>query len=461
MSQRIKRASGSSVLLSATVLVALACLFAQPEVVARAAPSLSANISPSAAPTPLPKPRDFFASPSSGASDGTEANRSSTGSNSSGNGAAADQGAPLYSIRGLKTWYAQFDSGVGIDETSRCDPGAEDCSKPIADSRYTLMLSGLAGWGPLRTDRLFFNLHYKYSQNWSTDYAQVERFMDKWFKRRTADNFIFPTKGLLRTHEVASDLRYLFSPFQAGLFTRFSLGRIGSSSLGESLEEAETIVKTENFVPYVSFKYDRYYRGQVSMPFRTEINKDDPRLSNASYSFNSEGRGRAFSLRLSNGVYVPAFDSLLYLDLYRLESKYASIQNDRTRTGVSTSFDFPVVWNLRVSPRAVYYNEKFLVSRVGIRDYKKSNASKLVKQKAEEFPREDTYLSFGLFTYWDFTRSSRVDFSLLRETTTSTITVFNVVRNVLMLGYSYAWPSTGVVVKRVDRFSESPYAEEF
>jgi hypothetical protein len=114
-----------------------------------------------------------------------------------------------------------------------------------------------------------------------------------------------------------------------------------------------------------------------------------------------------------------------------------------------------------VSPRAVYYKEKFIVDRVRVPGYKKSTAGSLVAEPAKEFPREDTYLSFGLYTYWDFSRSSRIDFSILRETTTSTITEFNVVRNVLFMGYSYSWPSTNVVVKRVDRFSESPYAEEF
>lgn len=419
--------------------------------------ALGQNSGGTRAPTPLPPPQDFFATPSSQAG----GSRSSQHENAARNETSSNPGDTLYNIRGLKTWYAHFDSGFGIDEVSRCDPSAEDCSKPITESRYNLQLAGLIGWGPLRTDNIFFNLHYKYSHNWSTDYAQVERFFDKWFSNRRAENFLFPTKSMLRTHEIASDLRYLAQPFQIGLFTRLSISRLGSKTFGEELETAETIVKSENFVPYVSYKYDRYYRGQFSMPFRTEINADDPRLSNASYSWKSEGRGRALSLKLSNGIYIPPIDSLLYLDISKLEFKYASIQNDRSRTGVSSSFDFPVIWDLRVSPRAVYYKEKFIVDRIRIPGYKKSNAASLIAEPAKEFPREDTYLSFGLYTYWDFSRTARVDFSLLRETSTSTITEFNVVRNVLLLGYSYSWPSTNVVVKRVDRFSESPYAEEF
>jgi hypothetical protein len=410
---------------------------------------------PSEASTPpssLPPPQDFFS---------TSPRDTGTPGNGSGNFNGSSAGDSAYSVRGLKTWYAQFDSGAGLEEISRCDPGAEDCGKPITESRYTLLLSGLIGWGPLRTDNVFFNLHYKYTQNWSTDYSQFERFMERWFKRFKAEDFVFTTKSMLRTHELASDVRYLFAPFQAGLFTRFSLGRIGSKALGEELEEGETVVKTENFVPYVSYKYDRYYRGQLSMPFRTEINDDDPRLSNASYSWKSRGRGRSFSLKLSNGAYVPAIDSLLYLDIYRSDFKYAAIQNDRTRTGVSVSFDFPIVWNIRTSPRTVYYQEKFLVDRVRIKGYKKSEAERLKKTEASEVPRKDTYLSFGLFSYWDFSRTQRLDFSLLRESSTSTISEFNSMRNVLLLGYSYSWPSTGLVVKRVDRFSESPYAEEF
>lgn len=376
-------------------------------------------------------------------------------------GSPAENDASGSSIRGLKSWYAQFDSGFAVDEVSRCDPGAEDCVKPITESRYNLQLAMILGWGPLRTDDFYLNVHYKYSHNWSTDYAQVERFMDRWFSRRNAENFIFPTKSMLRTHEFAGDLRYLIEPWQLGMFTRFTLGRLGSSALGEGDERAENIVKTENFVPYVSYKWDRYYRGQLSSPFRTEVNVEDPRLSNQSYSWESEGRGYAFSLKLSNGIYLPPIDSLVYLDFYRLEYKYASIQNDRVRTGLSGSFDFPVIWHLRVSPRAAYYDEKFLVNRVRIPGYKKSNAREKLGEKAQEFPRSDTYLSFGLYTYWDFSRAQRLDFSILRETTTSTLTEFNVTRNLIMFGYTYSWPTTSIVTKRVDRFSESPYAEEF
>jgi hypothetical protein len=407
-------------------------------------------------PSPLPEPQDFFDKPSNSAAG---ENGVKTPTSSAPQSASKETG--LNSVRGLKTWYAQFDSGFGVEEISRCDPGAEDCSKPITESRYNLGLAGILGWGPLRTESFLFNIHYKYSQNWSTDYAQVERFLDKWFSQRKAENFIFPTKSLLRTHEIAWDLRYIYQAFQAGLFTRLSWGRVGSRMFGEELEEAETVAKTENFVPYLSYKHDRYYRGQLSLPFRTEINKDDPRLSNASYSWDSEGRGRAFSVRLSNGVYVPPWDSLLYLDLYRLEYKYASIQNDRTRTGLSASLDVPVVWQLRVTPRLVYAKDGFLVPRVRQKGYTKATASSLINVKPQEVVRGDTFLSYALFAYYDVSSSSRIDFSMLRENTTSTLPEFNVMRSQFVLGYSYSWPTTSTVSKRVDRFSESPYAEEF
>ena len=409
-------------------------------------------------PSDLPPPKDFFepakpARPSKRAREvpAEKASTPNTESNS-------DNSLP---VRGIKSWYGQLGIGAGVEESSRCDPASEACSSPIAEARYYLLTTALMGWGPLRTDHVLFNLHYRYTQNWGTDYVQFQRFVDKWFSTRKAADFVFPTKTLLRTHETGSDLRFIANPFQAGLFSRITFSRIGSATFGESLEEAETLVVSENFVPYVSYKYEKYYRGQLSFPFRTEINRQDPRLSNASYSFSSKGRGRVFSLKLSNGVHIPRIDSLFYIDLLHTELKYASIVNDRKRNSVSANFDFPVVWALRISPRASYAKDEFIVEAVRIPDYSNSKAKALLKERAQLTKRNDTFLSFGLYSYWDFDKSSKVYVSLSRDNTTSNLPEFSQMRSSLVMGYSYSWPSTNTVGKRVDRFSESPYAEEF
>ena len=375
---------------------------------------------------------------------------------------AAGEGSLTWgALRGLDSWYAQIGTGFAVDELSKCDPGADSCNSPISESRYSLLLSGILGWGPIRTKHFLFNTHYKYSQNWGTDYLQVDRFFDRWFDTFKGEDFLFPTKSLLRIHELAWDIRGLWNPFQLGLFSRLSFARVGSSTFGDKLEEAETVVSSENFVPYFSYKYERFYRVQFSMPFRTEINKDDPRFSNTTYSFSSNGRGRIFSFKLSNAAYIEPIESLVFLDLVRQQLKYASIQNDRIRNGVSSSLDFPIVFGIRATPRVGYYQDSYLVNRPRIPGYTKKKAKDLINTKAIEAERKDTYLTLGLGVGWAIDENSKVELALSRESNTSSLPEFNQTRNEIRLGYTYSWPNSNTVGKRVDRFTESPYAEEF
>jgi hypothetical protein len=374
----------------------------------------------------------------------------------------ANESDPAWNgVRGLTNWYAQVGTGFGIDEVSKCDPGAESCNAPISESHYSLLLKGIVGWGPVRTKHFLFNIHYKYNQNWGTDYLQVDRFFARWFDTFKTEDFLFPTKSLLRSHEIAWDMRGLWNPFQAGLFSRLNFGRVGSSFFGEPLEEVETVVVSENFVPYVSYKYDRFYRAQLSSPFRTEINREDPRLSNTTYSFSSKGRGRIFSLKLSNAGFIEPIESLVYLDLSHQQLKYASIQNDRVRNGASASVDFPVAFGIRVVPKLGYFKDEYLVNRPRIPGYTKKKATELINTKAIEVARNDTFLTLGLSVNWSIDDNSKLDLTLSRESNTSTLSEFNITRNELVLGYTYSWPTQSTVSKRVDRFTESPYAEEF
>jgi hypothetical protein len=375
--------------------------------------------------------------------------------------AAPAQPSIMDEVRGLRSWYAQGHIGLGVDEVSKCDPSTGSCNAPISESKYTLFLGALVGWGPIRTEHVMFNTHYRYTQNWSTDYTQVERFLGSYFDTYKAQDFLFPTKSLLRVHEIAFDLRGIWNPVQAGLFTRLSWARVGSSTFGEKLEEAETVATSENFVPYVSYKYDRFYRAQFSIPLRTEINRDDPRLSNTTYSISSEGRGRILSFKLSNAGYIEPIDSLVFLDLFQTQLKYSAISEDRTRLGLSGSFNFPIVETVRASPKVGYFRENYIVNRARIPGYSKEKAKDLINVKAEEVERNDNYLSLGLSLHWDFSANSRVELDVARESNTSSLPEFNKTTNFLKLGYTYSWPSQNMVSKRVDRFVESPYAEEF
>lgn len=361
-------------------------------------------------------------------------------------------------IKGLNSYYGRFRTGYEVDTLLRNDPA--NTNSPISNQKHKLQFLGILGWGPIRANDLFFNVHYTYRQDWSTNEGQAAQFASRWFSSPSEETFLFRTQDLLRTHELAADLRYLHPYFQAGLFSRLSIGRVGSSLLGADFEEARTVVKSENFVPYVTFKYGRYYRGQFSLPFRTEINEDDPRLSNATYSYDGRGRGFLLSYDLNNGFFIPSINSLVFFDLFFHQFKYASIQNDRSQIGTALAFDFPVIWRVRAAPKIVYHVSNFVADRVRIEGFKRreSRESEAVPTLIE---RQDKFLGSGGSIYVDHESRHRFSANFLFNMTTSTIPEFNIVQEVYTFTYTYSWPRTSLVQKRVQRFQENTFAEEF
>ncbi len=388
------------------------------------------------APAPVPPPPNAYPSPTPKVSE-----------------KAQEENEP---IRGLRTYYAQAGIGFGIEEKSRNDPAD---SKPIGSARYTLRGTGLIGWGPLRTENLLFNIHYRYSQDWDTDFDQVSKF-GSWIKGPKADTFLFPTNRLLRLHEIESDMRFVQPLFNFGLFSRLTWGLTGSQFFGGKDEYSETLVVAENFVPYFGFRYKRFYRGQIYMPLRTEINKEDELLNNTTYSFSTKGRGRLFSFGLNNAFFFRQIDSLLYADTFLSEYKYYSLQNDHTRRGGALSFDFPVVWALRAVPKFVYYIDDFSIQRVRIKNFVKGNAQE-VNEPPILIGRKDTFLGYGLSLYYDLNSQERIYFEFDQEQSTSTIPEFNVSRRTLEFGYRWSLPKSVILVKRVGRFTDNSFAEEF
>ncbi len=367
--------------------------------------------------------------------------------------------APELPVRGLTSYYLRASSGYELETTQKNDPA--NTNVPISDQKHKMLFGGVIGWGPIRANDLFFNVHYTYKQDWKTDQGQFTQFQNQWFQSPSAETFLFRTQDLLRSHELASDLRYIHRYFQAGVFSRFSLARVGSQLLGAEFEEARTVVKSENFVPYFSFRYGRYYRGQISAPFRTEINEDEKRLSNATYSLDSRGRGFLMSADMNNGFFIPSINSLIFLDLSYNQFKYASIQNDRRQIGIATSIDFPVIWRVRAAPKFLYQTNDFIADRVRIEGFKKTGSEGESTESPTLIARNDTVLGASGSLYADITKTQRLSVSFSINSTTSTIPEFNILQEIYSLTYSYAWPRTSLVQKRVQRFQENTYAEEF
>lgn len=313
----------------------------------------------------------------------------------------------------------------------------------------------------MRLDDIYVSMHYEYGQRWDMPLDQVDRFLAN-VPRLSKSSFLLQSRFMERNHSFVLDARYVNPTLQAGLHSRLSFQRAGSTIIGLSGESTETTSVTENFTPYLTLQWTPQYRVQLSSPFRTQIDRADPQLNNATYSFNQRGRGRLFSFKISNAVSLQSLRSRLYLDGFLTDYKYGSILYDRTRTGASLSFDFPVLPFLRAVPKASVYQDSYIVKRVRILN---TGGDQSGTAQTGELPRisgrSDNGKAYGCDLVLDFGKQWRSKAAFLMENVSSSIREFNSTRTTFEAGLSYAWPSSAFVARRLSRFTDSTLAEEF
>lgn len=362
------------------------------------------------------------------------------------------------SMQGLSNFYASTGAAGSQENYQQNPPEGE---KLIGDTTYHIYTHGLIGWGPAKLSHFLLSGHYRYTQDWGTDQAQINYFYEDWFRTRSAESFLFPTRSMVRSHDFTFDAKYV-GPANTfiGLYANYGLVRSGSKLLGskQEREQSTTLKIYENFVPYVEISAGNWYRGTIAIPFRTEINHEDEWLNNASYSWTSSGRGRLFSFLLKNRFFFQDLGSTFYLDVFWRESKYYSVQNDRTRYGISSALDFPIYMDLHAGPKATYFQDNYAIHRIRIPKTGDTGESKL---DAEKIDRVDSTFGIGVVAYYNLFRRHKffVDFSM--ENTDSAIAEFNRIAYQTRVGYSYFFPNTVRIEKRVNRFTESLYPEMY
>jgi hypothetical protein len=358
---------------------------------------------------------------------------------------------------GTKNWYAQGGSSFGYDTISRTNPGVSECNsacqETIEEPRWALQMQGAIGWGPVKRYGLSFTTHYRYSQNLRTNEDQAAKF-GQWFKTFKSADFIFPTRDMLRSHELVSEIRYSKSPFQLGLHAMLDFERVGSNAgfLGAPNEVSDSVRNVEQVVPWIQWRIPGTYIATLYSPLRTEINKEDPRISFTTWSLRQAGRGVFISLVQDNLFYLPKISSTANLSLNLTNKKSASIQNDSRKFGAKFSMDFPIAFNIRLQPFIKYDRETFILPRIRINNATDGSATLI--------DRVDSILGSGGQTYFDLSRNWRFNFILGFESTQSTLKDFSGSKMSYVGGLSYSWPLSRSVIRRLDRFTDSLSAEE-
>jgi hypothetical protein len=405
-------------------------------------------------PVQIVRPKDFF-----------DARKNKIDSNSENSAPEATELlAGEGEIKGVFDYYLQTGAEVGFEDTAKCEPSIPNCAVTVPESRHLLNFEGLIGWGPLVSEYLYFTPLYRYSHNWTTDYFQEERFFQKWFSSFKTEDFIVPTKQMVRNHEFSADIRGLFGDrqtwfLQSGLYTKLVFSRLGSKAFGEALEISETIYKTENFVPYLIFKIPKVYRISFYMPFKTEINNDDQRFSQRTYNLSSKGRGFSLSPQLTGEYVLPNLRWLAFAETGITESKVASIQNDKRRITLTLGLDIPLPWKLRTINQVSYFQDKYLVDRVRNKNFTKDDAAD-VNEPAVAVKRSDSTWRVESSLFYQFAPRhhyySRLQYSALN----SSLVEFNQSKLELIFGYKYSLPNSGSVQRKSNLFSERDNVED-
>lgn len=359
---------------------------------------------------------------------------------------------------GVKNWFGSTGAAFGSESFTRNNPGvyeckSKDCKKTIEEPRWALQLQGAAGWGPVKRNNFSFTTHYRYTQDLRTNDEQVRRF-GSWFGTYKAADFLFPTKDALRSHELVTEIRYSRRPWQLGVHAMLEFERVGSSSafLGEENEIADSVRNIEQIVPWVQWRKPGFYIGTLYSPMRTEINKEDPRVSFTTWSLTNSGRGIFFSAIQDNLFYLPRISSTASITLNWINKKAASVQNDSSKLGIKMSMDFPIVNNIRAQPHFKYERENYILERISVASTQEGSAT-----LAE---RSDEIIGTGAQLYYDYSKSIRLYFNLNYESTQSSLSDFSSSRLVYLGGFLYSWPLSRTVLRRIDRFSESLSSEE-
>ena len=358
---------------------------------------------------------------------------------------------------GIQNWYGSTGAAFGFDTLTRSNPGVADCTsgckKTIEEPRWALQLQGALGWGPVKRNNISFTTHYRYSQNLRTNDEQAARF-GKWFNTFKTTDFLFPTRDMLRSHELVTEIRYSLNPWQLGLHAMLDFERVGSSAsfLGEPNEIADSVRNIEQVVPWAQWRIPGVYIATLYTPMRTEINKEDPRNSFTTWSMKNSGRGIFISAIQDNLFYLPKISSTAGLTLNWTNKKSASIQNDSSKLGMKASMDFPIAFNFRMQPYVKYDSEKYILQRIRI--------DNITDGAAELLQRTDSILGTGGQTYFDLNKNWRFSFQFAYESTQSTLSDFSGSRMSYQGGLTYSWPITRPVLRRLDRFSDSLTAEE-
>ena len=299
-----------------------------------------------------------------------------------------------------------------------------------------------------RAIRTSFSLlaYYKFSLFWDIDNAHTGS-IGNWFQSPRNATSPLPTRGLLQVHEVFSDSRYLSGAFRFGLQLQMSLGRSNIQSFAQTGETAATSYTSEAAVPYVIYVMNRGYRARLYVPVYTVVSHEDENLTYTTFSLSPKGRGRAFSVGLSNQFYVPTADLLVNWDLSYLDYKFRSVTNDRTRIGTSVAATYAPAYARGgfVTPKVGYFTDRYYLPTVIVEDFSlRPNSPKSVAQPLQ-VKRVDQGLNYGLTAGIDFFGQHRLQGEASFTYVKSNLPDWPLNGTLFLMRYLWTFPSTGEV----------------
>lgn len=345
---------------------------------------------------------------------------------------------------------SQFEPSLGGDDASGF--------KKTYDASFSFIDDLLLGVGPFKFEPFSFHASYRYAQDWQSSSSQANLFWYQWFQDPSMKNFLFPTRSLLRTHDLATDLRFTWEKWQLGFFSKLSWNRVGSSLLGENLEETQTSSLGEIFSPYLSLLINQIYHVQFSLPFRSEVYQDARRLSNKSYSFGGE-EGFFLSYRMRNGLLIRPWKSIFKADFEFQQFRYASIQYDKEWFWLNLALNLPFLGSTRLEPLFSFQMEPYLVQIPKIPKFQENPIQN--EQDSTLHQRTDVSFLLGLnfFLYFTSQWSLQTHFDYQSSSAGTELPEFTTSEVNFFLKMIYSLPKTSTIVRRLQRFNDPIFIE--
>lgn len=364
-------------------------------------------------------------------------------------------------------WFLQ--GGTQYSGHSGFEPKLRGGPTPSPHTSMSLNTTSGAGIGPHRQGDVTMFGGYTYRQKWHTEQSRFATYFED-----PTDFKYFPIQSdlLERHHQIYGDFRRDLKMFYFGVFGRYEMSRIGSSTFpspeDEDLRRVLRVSDTTILIPWIGTAYENM-RTLFYMYMRKQINDDSPEHSNKTYELGLTGGDPVLSYGLSHEMDYPDNQLSLNFEIFQYEFIYNDYWLDYKRFGFFLSAEHEVVPKWYINGLIGYYKDEYILDRIktttcgqevtGLENPNEQATSGAITPRS--CPRVDTGTLFQASVQWSLNQFQRVSGQIqLVENKNPEQKEFNESTMSFEFALTMAFPSVKRVTRFVDRYADNAFTKE-